>query len=221
MGATLIAQMATAQRHLLGRPPVTHEDPSVAPEAPHASGLDDDTIAALHAQAVEIHNIRSLVSVVLDTTSSHYSRWRAQVVLTLQRYAPPDHVTPLSPLWSSRGSTALSPLSYRTSSATRRTPLVGHGSLLRGSSSGTGRLERSTSTPSSTSSLKGISLWEKLPPDEGHGGLSPRPRQAHRRSYLSDEPSTWPQPPLGPPEGSRQEDYALPHLPCRAQRASP
>jgi hypothetical protein len=92
MGATLTAQMATAQRLLLGRPPGTHEDPSVAPVAPHASGFDVDTIAALHAQAAEIHNIWSLVSVVLDTTSSHYSCWRAQVVLTLQRYAPPDHV---------------------------------------------------------------------------------------------------------------------------------
>jgi hypothetical protein len=30
-----------------------------------------------------VHNIRSRVSVVFDPASSHYPRWRAQVVLTL------------------------------------------------------------------------------------------------------------------------------------------
>jgi hypothetical protein len=70
----------------------------------NASGLDPDTIAALHSQAAGVHNTRSLVSVVLDPTSSHYPRWRAQVVLTLRRFALADHVlddpvAPLSPSW--------------------------------------------------------------------------------------------------------------------------
>jgi hypothetical protein len=56
----------------------------VAPEAPHASGLEADTIAALH--------IQSLVFVVLDPVCSYYSRWRAHVVLTLRRFALADHV---------------------------------------------------------------------------------------------------------------------------------
>jgi hypothetical protein len=69
---------------------------------PHASGLDADTIVALHAQVAGVHNIRSLVSVVLDLAPSHYPRWRAQVVLTLRRFALvdhvlDDHVAPLSP----------------------------------------------------------------------------------------------------------------------------
>lgn len=75
MGASLTAQMAIAERLLLGRPPVAHEDPSVAPETPHASGLDADTIAALHSQAAGVHDIWSLVSVMLDQASSHYPRW--------------------------------------------------------------------------------------------------------------------------------------------------
>jgi hypothetical protein len=70
--------MAAMQRLLLGRSPTP-----VAPEASHTSGLDADTVAALHAQATRVHNIRSRVSVVFDPASSHYPRWRAQVVLTL------------------------------------------------------------------------------------------------------------------------------------------
>jgi hypothetical protein len=71
----------------------------MAPEAPHASGLDADTIADLHAKAVGVHNIRSLMSVVLDPTSSHYPRWRIQVILTLRWIALTDLVVPLSPSW--------------------------------------------------------------------------------------------------------------------------
>jgi hypothetical protein len=105
LGAALTAQMATAQRLLIGPPSVAHETPPPTPEAPHASGLDADHIAALHTQATGLHNIRSLVSIVLDPTSSHYPRWRGQVLLTLRRYALVDHVlddiiTSLSPAWS-------------------------------------------------------------------------------------------------------------------------
>jgi hypothetical protein len=63
--------MATAQRLLLDHPPVAHEDPPVAPEAPNASELHANAIAALHAHAIGMHNIRSLMSVVLDPASSH------------------------------------------------------------------------------------------------------------------------------------------------------
>jgi hypothetical protein len=74
----------------------------VAPETPHTSG-----------QAAEVHNIRSLVSVVLDPTSSHYPRWCAQVVLTLRRFALADHVldepvAPLSPSWVQMDNVVLS-----------------------------------------------------------------------------------------------------------------
>jgi hypothetical protein len=105
LAATLTAQMATAQCLVIGPPPVTQETPPPTPEAPHASGLDANHIAALHAQVAGLQNIRSLVSVVLDPASSHYPRWRGQVLLTLWLYALDDHVlddvaTPLSPAWS-------------------------------------------------------------------------------------------------------------------------
>jgi hypothetical protein len=88
LGAALTTQMATTQR-LLGRLPVAPVEP---PEDPLASDLDADLIAALHAQAAGLHNIRALVSVVLDPASSHYPRWRGQVLLTLRRFVLDDHV---------------------------------------------------------------------------------------------------------------------------------
>jgi hypothetical protein len=96
MGAAMTAQMATTQRLVLDHPPV-------ALEALLASVLDVDHITALHAQAAGMHNIRSLVPIVLDPASSHYLHSRGQV-LTLRRYALADHVlndlfAPTSPLW--------------------------------------------------------------------------------------------------------------------------
>jgi hypothetical protein len=63
--------MATTQS-LLGHPPAAPVEP---PEDPLTSDLDANLIAALHAQAAGLHNIRVLVSVVLDPAYSHYPRW--------------------------------------------------------------------------------------------------------------------------------------------------
>jgi hypothetical protein len=49
---------------------MAHETPLPTPEAHLASGLDADHITALHAQATGLHNIRALVSIVLDPASS-------------------------------------------------------------------------------------------------------------------------------------------------------
>jgi hypothetical protein len=88
LGAALTTQMVTTQC-LLGRPPAALEEPL---DDPLASDLNADLIAALHAQAVGLHNIRALLSTVLDPTSSHYPRWRGQVLLTLRRFVLDDHV---------------------------------------------------------------------------------------------------------------------------------
>jgi hypothetical protein len=109
LGAALTTKMATMQR-LLGRPPAAPMEP---PEDPLASDLDADLIAALHAQAVGLHNIRALVSVVLDPTSSHYPRWRGQVLLTLRWFILNDHVlvdhdAPLPRSWCLMDSVVLS-----------------------------------------------------------------------------------------------------------------
>jgi ABC-type uncharacterized transport system ATPase subunit len=63
VAAALTSQMGEAQRILLGR---VSASPSVAPMAHPTSGLDVATIVALHAQAAGVHNIQSLVFVVLD-----------------------------------------------------------------------------------------------------------------------------------------------------------
>ena len=49
-------------------------------------------IAQLHLQAAGVQNIKALVSVLLDPTSSSYGRWRDQVLLALCRYALDDNV---------------------------------------------------------------------------------------------------------------------------------
>jgi hypothetical protein len=67
--------MATVQRLILDHPLGAQAAPPVTPEDPLALGLDADHIATLHAQAVGMHNIRSLVSIVLDPMSSHYPHW--------------------------------------------------------------------------------------------------------------------------------------------------
>jgi len=46
----------------------------------------------LHAQAVAVQSIRSLVPVVLDVNSGSYSRWREQFLLTLSKYSLQTHV---------------------------------------------------------------------------------------------------------------------------------
>ena len=51
----------------------------------------DPMVARLHLQAVGVQNIRALVTVLLDPTSSSYGRWRNQV-LALRRYALDDHI---------------------------------------------------------------------------------------------------------------------------------
>ena len=44
-------------------------------------------VANLHAQAAGVQNIRTLVPIVLDPTSTHYDRWHDLVLLVLERYA--------------------------------------------------------------------------------------------------------------------------------------
>ena len=51
----------------------------------------DPMVAQLNLQAAGVQNIRALVTVLLDPTSS-YGRWRDQVLLALRRYALDGHV---------------------------------------------------------------------------------------------------------------------------------
>jgi hypothetical protein len=75
------------------------EPPSCAsPPAPASrTALSDDdyevaVIANIHIQAVGVQNIRSLVLVTLDLSSTHYTQWRDNILLTLWCYSLSDRV---------------------------------------------------------------------------------------------------------------------------------
>jgi hypothetical protein len=78
--------------------------PGGAPADLHSALLLQEAAALLnlHAQAVVINNIRSLVHIVLDIDSNHFNRWRNQFVLVLGKFSLQAHVlaTPApSPDW--------------------------------------------------------------------------------------------------------------------------
>jgi hypothetical protein len=56
------------------------------------SNPDAALTAHLHAQAVGLQNIRSMVMIILESSSPDYKRWHDLVLLTLRRYALDDHV---------------------------------------------------------------------------------------------------------------------------------
>jgi hypothetical protein len=64
--------------------------------AGHTALSDDDyevaVIANIHVRAAGVQNIRSLISVTLDLSSTYYAQWRDNVVLTLGHYSLFDHV---------------------------------------------------------------------------------------------------------------------------------
>jgi hypothetical protein len=106
---------------------------SDSPAPPLPSEFEVAVIANLHAHVAGALNIQALVSVVLDPVSTHYTRWRDQVLLTVQRYTLNDHVvtnaTPhLLMSWHRMNivmlSWILAPslLSFRMSSASGGTP---------------------------------------------------------------------------------------------------
>jgi hypothetical protein len=79
--------------------PATAPAPAAAPgqAAPAAHVFETSFAGYLHAHAVGIQDIQTLVSVVLGITSTQYLRWRDLVLLTLQRYALDDHVSSDAP----------------------------------------------------------------------------------------------------------------------------
>jgi hypothetical protein len=75
------------------------EPPSPTPPPAPASGaapLDNDykaaIIANVHVQAASVQNIYSPISVTLDLSLTHYTRWRDNVLLTLRRYSLSYHM---------------------------------------------------------------------------------------------------------------------------------
>jgi hypothetical protein len=60
--------------------------------SPSSSSYEETVIAGLHLQAAVVLNIRSLVNIILDSTSTTYASWRDLMMMVLERYALLDHV---------------------------------------------------------------------------------------------------------------------------------
>jgi hypothetical protein len=57
-----------------------------------ASSYEETVGAGLHLQAVAVLNVRSLVNIVLDSSSTTYASWRDLMMMVLERYVLLDHV---------------------------------------------------------------------------------------------------------------------------------
>jgi hypothetical protein len=73
------------------------EPPSPTPPRPQPAALlrrdyEAPIITNIHVQTTGVHNIHSLISVMLDLSSVHYARWRDNILFTLRHYSLSDHV---------------------------------------------------------------------------------------------------------------------------------
>jgi hypothetical protein len=68
--------------------------PAGGPADLHSALLLQEAAALLnlHAQAITVNNIRSLVHIVLDVGSNHFNRWRNQFLLVLGKFSLQAHV---------------------------------------------------------------------------------------------------------------------------------
>jgi hypothetical protein len=84
---------ARAAAFLSEPPPPTSKTETGCPSlTPGTTDYEAAVITNLHVQATGMPNIHSLISVMLDSSSTHYVRWRDNVLLTLRRYALTDQV---------------------------------------------------------------------------------------------------------------------------------
>jgi hypothetical protein len=60
--------------------------------SPTSSSYEETVVAGLHLQAAAVLNVRSLVNIVLDSTSTTYSNWHDLMMMVLERYTLLDHV---------------------------------------------------------------------------------------------------------------------------------
>jgi hypothetical protein len=66
--------------------------PGGGPTDLHSALLLQEALLNLHAQAVAVNNIRSLVHIVLDVDSNHFNRWCNQFLLVLGKFSHQAHV---------------------------------------------------------------------------------------------------------------------------------
>jgi hypothetical protein len=83
--ATLEKAVVAARQLVLGSSSGTTHTSSAS------SSYEETVVAGLHLQAAVVLNVRSLVNIVLDSTST-YASWRDLMMMVLERYALLDHV---------------------------------------------------------------------------------------------------------------------------------
>jgi hypothetical protein len=72
---------------LIEPPPPTLPTASTGGTTPSDDDYEAAVIANIHVQAADMHHIRSLISIMLDFSSTHFARWRDNVLLSLRRYS--------------------------------------------------------------------------------------------------------------------------------------
>jgi hypothetical protein len=80
-------KVAAAARQL-----VPGSSSSTTHTSPAASSYEETVVVGLHLQAAAVLNVRSLVNIVLDSSSTTYVSWRDLMMMVLERYALLDHV---------------------------------------------------------------------------------------------------------------------------------
>jgi hypothetical protein len=85
--ATALEKAVVAARQLV---PGSSSSPNHTP--PSSSSYEETVIAGLHLQAAAVLNVRSLMNIVLDSTSTTYASWCDLMMMVLERYALLDHV---------------------------------------------------------------------------------------------------------------------------------
>jgi hypothetical protein len=97
--ATVLEQTATTAHQRVPSSTSSASSPTVAPSLiPSATSTYEDTVVVgLHLQAVIMLNVRQLVNIILDSSSTNLAYWCDLMEQTLQRYALLEHVTDDTP----------------------------------------------------------------------------------------------------------------------------
>jgi hypothetical protein len=96
---TSLEQTATAARQRVPSSSSSSSSPTVTSQlVPTASSTYEDTVVAgLHLQTTAVLNVRQLVNIILDSSSTNYANWRDLMEQALQRYALIKHGTDDAP----------------------------------------------------------------------------------------------------------------------------
>jgi hypothetical protein len=108
--AAALEKAAVAARQL-----VPGSSSSTTHTSPAASSYEETVVAGLHLQAAAVHNVRSLVNIVLYSSSTTYASWRDLMMMVLERYATSTRTSLRPPIRVGAGCTA----SSSTGSATQ------------------------------------------------------------------------------------------------------